>query len=96
MSCYSIPAMSMENEFANLTWLGKYVDNLVNSTGDQDYATAYEWGDEGPGNWPPLAVLFRRDGQWIRKGVLVSIMQKPDGTCHFDWEVAESEAVNAH
>lgn len=93
MSIYSIPAMSLQSEFADLTWLGKYVDSLLATSGDQDYAVVYEWGDEGPGDWPPAAVLYRVEGEWVRRGVLVTIMQKKDGTCYFEWEV---DSVNPH
>lgn len=88
MSIYSIPAMSSENEFTDLTWLGKYVDNLVKNSGDQDYAVVYEWGPHGPGDWPPLAVLLRIEGEWVRRDVQVSIMRGKDGHCHYDWELA--------
>lgn len=93
MSCYSIPALTFENEFANLTWLGQYVDKLVTSTGDQDYAVVYEWDDEGPGDWPPVAVLLRVDGQWHRRLVLVTVERAKDGACRFGLELAD---VNGH
>lgn len=96
MSCYSIPAMTMENQFASLTLLARYVDDLVKRTGDADYATVYEWGLDGPGDWPPIAVLVRVDGQWVRRKTLVTIRQNSDGTCFFHWEVDPSDGVNGH
>lgn len=90
MSCYSIPAMSMENEFANLTWLAKYVDGLVEKTGDLDYSIVYEWDDDGPNGWPPTAVLVRLDGRWWRRPVLVTTTQDREGICKFYLAVADA------
>jgi hypothetical protein len=96
MSCYSIPAMTMQNEFSNLVWVGRYVDGLIDRTKDLDYGIVYEWGVEGPGDWPPIAVLTRVDGQWSRRETLVTIRQNSDGTCFFHWELDQSGAVNGH
>lgn len=93
MSIYTIPAMSLQNEFTDLTWLGKYVDNLVATTGDRDYAVAYEWGEHGPGDWPPLAVLFRVDADWVRRDVLVTVIRDKSGACRYEWQIAP---VNGH
>lgn len=73
MIWFSIPAMSQENEFVDLVWLGHYVDKLVESTGDNAYAIVYEWGDDGPGDWPPVAVLARLGGRWSRRVLPVSL-----------------------
>lgn len=93
MSCYSIPAMTMTNEFSNLEWVGRYVDDLVKRTGDNDYAIVYEWDDNGPGGWPPVAVLARLDGRWWRREILVTVKRKKDGSCQFDLDVSD---VNGH
>ena len=93
MSCYSIPAMSADNEFLDLDFVGRYVDNLVKSSGDLDYAVVYEWDDNGPGDWPPVAVLARIDGRWFRRQVLVTVARTKTGACKFDLEL---ESVNGH
>lgn len=93
MSCYSIRALSMSNEFTNLVFVGKYVDDLVKRTGDVDYSVVYEWGENGPGDWPPVAVLARLNGKWWRRAVLVTGKY---GSGKFDLELAESVPVNAH
>lgn len=93
MSCYSIPALSAENEFLDLAFVGRYVDNLVESSGDLDYAIVYEWDDNGPGDWPPVAVLARINGGWHRRQVLVSVVRTRSGACKFDLEL---EGVNGH
>lgn len=69
---YSVPAMSMENEFINLDYLAKYVDRLVVSTGDEDYRIVYEWTNRGPGSYPPVAVLVRSGDTWERRPVLAT------------------------
>lgn len=99
MSCYSIPAMSMENEFSDLGFVSRYVDDLVERTGDLDYSIVYEWGEGGPGGWPPVAVLARLDGRWWRRAVLVSTKQQKDGACAFDFDLDRAELkqdVNGH
>lgn len=87
---YTIPAMNAESEFKNLEFLGKYADQLVTTTGDEDYGIAYDWGPHGPGPFPPLAVLYRVDGAWVRRDVLVTVVRKKNGCCAFSW------TVNAH
>lgn len=58
---YSIPAMTMENEFTDLDFVGRYVDALIPS--DPEYATVYQWnGDEIKG--PPDVVLVRVGSTW--------------------------------
>ena len=95
MSCYSIPAMTMSNEFADLVFVGRYVDGLIERTGDLDYAIVYEWDEGGPGEHPPVAVLARLNGKWWRREILVS--SKPErGEYKFDLELAEAVPVNAH
>jgi len=96
MSCYSIPAMTMENEFANLAFVGRYVDDLVKRTGDLDYSIVYEWGEDGPNDWPPVAVLARLDNRWWRRPVLVTAEWQRKGECKFDLELAQGEHVNGH
>lgn len=93
MTSYSIPALSGDNEFFDLGFVAQYVDNLVASSGDKDYAVVCEWGEHGPGDWPPLAVLLRVEGDWVRLDVLVTIMRGKDGTCRYEWEIAP---VNGH
>jgi hypothetical protein len=93
MSCYSIPALSADNEFLDLAFVGRYADSLVASSGDLDYAIVYEWDDNGPGDWPPVAVLARINGGWHRRQVLVSVVRTRSGACKFDLEL---EGVNGH
>lgn len=81
MTTYSIPAMTMENEFNDLVWVGHYVDGLVEKFGN-DYAIVYEWDDRGPGQWPPVAVLARLNGRWSRRLVPGSDKQKGDVNAH--------------
>lgn len=93
MSVYTIPALAFEHEWANLVFVGSYVDGLIERTGDLDYAIVYEWDDNGPGDWPPVAVLARLDGKWWRREVLVTVSRTKNGACKFDLEL---EGVNAH
>lgn len=93
MSCFSIPALTMANEFLDLVFVGRYVDDLVERTGDLDYAIVYEWDDNGPGEWPPVAVLARLNGKWWRREVLVTVTRTKTGACKFDLEL---EGVNGH
>lgn len=94
MNRYSIPAMSASMEFSSLDYLAKYINHLVKTTGDNDYSVVYEWGDHGPGPYPPLAVLYLIEGEWVRREVLVTIVQKKDGSCEYKWSVEGS--VNGH
>lgn len=89
MSCYSIPAMTMENDFSDLVFVGRYIDGLLERTGDLDYAIVYEWDENGPGDWPPVAVLARLNGKWWRREVLVSASRTKTGACKFDLDLAE-------
>lgn len=94
MSLYSIPALTMDSEFADLVFVGRYVDDLVKRTGDLDYSIVYEWDEHGPGGWPPVAVLARLDGRWWRRSVLVSSKRAKDGAWRFDLDLAPG--VNGH
>lgn len=94
MSCYSLPAMSFHNEFVDLEFVAGYVDSLVKSTGDQDYAVVYEWDEDGPDSGrPPVAVLLRIDGAWERRAVLVT-SHVSHGRFEYSWDVDGS--VNVH
>lgn len=95
MTCYTIPAMSIDAEFVDLGFVGRYVDSLVESTGDTDYGIVYEWRDEGHTSWPPVAVLVRLDGRWIRRAVIASGRR---GLAHrkFDLTLGPEEDVNDH
>lgn len=84
MSCYSIPAMTMENEFVDLVFVGGYVDDLVKRTGDLGYCIVYEWGDSGPGNGTPIAVLARLNGRWWRRVIPVSPKQQKEMSMPID------------
>lgn len=96
MSCFSIPALTMENEFHDLVFVGRYVDDLVERTRDLDYAIVFEWDEEhGPGGWPPVAVLARLNGKWWRRPVLITSRLGKGGVCKFDLELA-GESVNGH
>jgi hypothetical protein len=67
---YSLPALTMDNEFEDLVWLGNYIESLVKSTGDLAYCIVYEWDDdEGPHTWPPVAVLAWLNGRWWRRPI---------------------------
>jgi hypothetical protein len=76
MTCFSIPAMSHENEFTDLVWLGLYVDKLVESSGDNSYAIVYEWDGDSPGDGPLVAVLARLGGRWSRRVLPVHLSGK--------------------
>jgi len=89
MTIYSIPAMSLSSEFSDLVFLAKYVDQLVATSGDKDYAVVYEWGEHGPGPFPPLAVLTRVAGEWVRREAIVTIRRLPNGRCEYSWTVEE-------
>jgi hypothetical protein len=91
MSRYSIPAMSLNNEFSDLNFVAKYVDQLVSTTGDSDYGVVFEWDDNGPvPGGPPVAFLTRRKGGWKRSVV----SRYGPGTD--DWELGNPEDVNDH
>lgn len=95
MTCYSIPSMSMENEFRDLGFVAKYVDHLLSVTDDPDYATVYEWSDDGPGPYSPLAILTRVENGWCRRVVLTSEkVSKSYGKC--TWFLGEPTHVNDH
>jgi hypothetical protein len=90
MKTYSIPAMSLENEFFDLRFVGSYIDGLVKSTNDQDYSVVYEWDEDGPGSGrPPVAVLRRVGSAWDRRAVLVTGKTMQDGEVHYTWSVDE-------
>jgi len=58
---YSIPALTFDNEFTDLAFVGNYVDSLIPI--DPEYATVYQWnGDEMKG--PPDVVLRRVGSTW--------------------------------
>lgn len=61
MTVYSIPALTMENEFTDLAWLGGYVDSLVKHS--SEYATVYQWNGDFP-EGPPDVVLLRVGATW--------------------------------
>jgi len=91
---YSLPAMSMANEFADLKFLAGYVDRLVASTGDRDYAVVYEWDEDGSESGrPPVAVLLRSGKQWHRRRVLATSVRRRHSQHGYVWEV---EQVNGH
>jgi len=96
MNMYTIPALAFEHEFSNLAWLGSYVDRLMTSTGDTAYGVAYEWNDDANGKWPPVAVLRRRDGQWLRRPVLVTSDLKPSRMRWDSLDLGDEELVNDH
>lgn len=92
---YSIPAMTMHNEFINLDYVAKYVDQLVKSTGDMDYAVVYEWDEDGPDSGrPPVCVLLRIAGAWERRAVLVTSQAARSGDVVFTCDLVES--ANMH
>lgn len=66
MSTYSLPQMSMSNEFNDLAFLGRLVDDLL-KTGIPEYAFAYEWKCGPNLEVPPVAVLYRKNGTWTRQ-----------------------------
>ena len=68
---YSIPALTHENEFSDLGLVGRYVDQLVNRSGDRHYGVVYEWTRDRDG--PPDSVLMRlSSGDWLRRAVLAT------------------------
>jgi hypothetical protein len=95
MITFSIPALTMENEFHDLVFVGRYVDDLVERTKDLDYAIVYEWDDDGPGDWPPVAVLARLNGKWWRRPVLVS-GKRGQPRRKFGLDLGPEERVNDH
>jgi hypothetical protein len=58
--------MTMANEFSDLGFVGKLVDDLL-KTGIQDYAFVYEWKERVDGEFPPVAVLVRTGRKWRRR-----------------------------
>lgn len=89
MTIYTVPAMAMTNEFADLAFVASYVDRLMASTGDIDYGVVFEWDDDGPvPGRPPIAFLTRRKGGWKRSFVLRT---RPGND---NWSLAEPEDVN--
>jgi hypothetical protein len=61
MTVYSIPALTMENQFIDLVYVAGYVDHLVKIS--SDYATVYRW-DGHSIDGPPDAVLLRVGSTW--------------------------------
>jgi hypothetical protein len=58
---YSIPALTLENEFVDLAFVGGYVDSLIEL--DPSYAIVHQWnGDHIKG--APDAVLRRVGSGW--------------------------------
>ena len=96
MSVYTIPALSFANEFVDLARLGQYVDRLVASTGDPDYAVVHEWEDDDQDRWPPVAVLVRRDGRWFRRLVLLSASRPYKQYRRSRLDLGPEEPVNGH
>lgn len=90
MTIYTVPAMTMENEFSDLAFVASYVDQLMASTGDIDYGVVLEWDDYGPGpRRLPRAFLTRQKDGWKRSAVLRT-------TPGHDWILGEPEDVNDH
>lgn len=91
MMIYTVPAMSFENEFTDLAFVARYVDQMVEATGDPDYGVVFEWNEHGPvPGRLPVAFLTRRKGGWKRSLVLKT--EPGDG----DWTLGEPEDVNDH
>jgi hypothetical protein len=85
MTSFTVPALTFEHEFSDLVFVGRYVDDLIERTSDLDYAIVFEWDHDGPGEWPPVAVLARLNGKWWRRQVLVSGERgKPHQDYRFD------------
>jgi hypothetical protein len=64
---YSIPALTFDNEFTDLSFVGNYVDSLISI--DPEYATVYQWnGDEMKG--PPDVVLRRVGSAWEKPSLV--------------------------
>lgn len=61
MSVYSIPALSMENEFINLAYVARYVDDLLKIS--PEYAIVYQWNSDFM-DGPPDVVLRRIGPTW--------------------------------
>lgn len=95
MIIYSIPEMTMENEWTSLAALGRYVDGLVERTSDLDYAIVFEWDKRGPGDWSPVAVLARLDGRWWRRKLLITDKLSRKGARIYDAE-PYGRNVNVH
>jgi len=93
---YSIPALSFENNFSDLAWVGSYVDGLMASSGDTSYGVIYEWDDDALVDWPPVAVLRRCDGKWLRRLVLVTASRGRGGINWNGLDLGEEEHVNGH
>lgn len=95
MSVYTVPAITLENEFTDLVFVGRYVDSLMASTGDPDYGVVVEWDDNGPAPGSvPVAFLTRRPGGWKRSVVLHKECNARHGKC--DWKLGDPEDVNDH
>ena len=61
MTVYSIPALSMENEFVDLDFVTRCVDSLILIS--PEYDTVYQWnGDFVDG--PPHVILRRVGSTW--------------------------------
>lgn len=95
MNIYTIPALAFEHQFSNLAWVGSYVDRLMISNGDTAYGVVYEWDDDANSDRPPVAVLRRQDGKWLRRPVLVTANKRN----HIRWkslDLGHEEPVNDH
>lgn len=96
MKTYTIPALAFEHEFADLAWVGSYVDRLMTSNGETAYGVVYEWDDDANTGWPPVAVLRRRDGKWFRRPVLVTARVKQNRIRWNGLDLGDEELVNGH
>jgi hypothetical protein len=93
--CYSLPALSLDHEFSDLNFVAGYVDNLLKTTGREDYRLVCEWDEDGPySGRPPVGLLYRLDGVWERRHVLVSSERNSSGHVVYTWSVGDP--VNSH
>ncbi len=92
MKSYSIPAMSFQNEFADLAWVGSYVDSLVASTNDQDYRIVFEWGSAGPGDYPPRKAWRRIANGWEQLAIVLDCVRQRDNSYRQTFTVEEQPA----
>lgn len=65
---YVIPALTMANEFTDLDYVARYVDQLLATTGDRDYAIVFQWDGDEPKRRPDL-VLIRDGSAWKKQTV---------------------------
>lgn len=74
---YILSELGADERFADLATLGRRADELIGESGDVTQGVAYEWADataldDEENVPPPMAMLTRVDGRWVRREVIAT------------------------